>query len=80
MPANGITPKDTTGLFTQAGRSYGLQNITDGTSNTIAYGESLIGDQTIELVKWRDGPVVNGGYAGGGPFYDASANYHGGPD
>jgi prepilin-type processing-associated H-X9-DG protein len=70
-----VTPKDTTGLFTQAGKSYGVQHITDGTSNTIAFGESLIGDLTIERVKWRDGPLVNSGYAGGGPFYDASANY-----
>ena len=66
--------RDTTGVFTQGGRSYGVQNITDGSSNTIAFGESLIGDLTIEQVKWRDGPVNAVGYAGGGPFYDASAN------
>jgi hypothetical protein len=64
----GLAPQDTTGVFTIAGRSYGLQNITDGSSNTIAFGESLIGDLTIEQVKWRDGPLTNGGYAGGGPF------------
>ncbi len=71
----GVTPTDTTGVFTAGGRSYGLQAITDGSSNTIAFGESLVGDLTVELVKWRDGPVTTAGYAGGGPFYDASANY-----
>src|SRR5262249_45013527 len=39
---------DGTGLFTQGGRCYGVQAITDGTSNTIAFAESLVGDNTIE--------------------------------
>jgi hypothetical protein len=34
---------DTTGCFTQAGRAYGVQNFTDGTSNTIAFAEALVG-------------------------------------
>ena len=38
------------------GHTYGIQNITDGTSNTIAYGEALVGDFSIQFVKWRDGP------------------------
>ncbi len=50
---------DCSGVFSQGGPSYGVQNITDGTSNTIAFGESLVGDGTIETVKWRDGPVVS---------------------
>ena len=33
----------TTGVFTQADPAYGVQHITDGTSNTIAFGESLVG-------------------------------------
>ena len=49
---------DTTGPFTQGFHVYGLNAITDGSSNTIAYGESLVGDGTIEQVKWRDGPCV----------------------
>jgi prepilin-type N-terminal cleavage/methylation domain-containing protein/prepilin-type processing-associated H-X9-DG protein len=66
----------TTGLFTEGGyAAYGVQTVTDGTSNTIAFGESLIGDLTIENVRWRDGPVSAGGYAGGGPFYDCSGYY-----
>jgi prepilin-type N-terminal cleavage/methylation domain-containing protein/prepilin-type processing-associated H-X9-DG protein len=55
MGLNG-TGFPTTGVFTQGGPVYGLQNITDGSSNTIAFGESLVGDGTIETVKWRDGP------------------------
>ena len=74
--STGVTPTDTTGVFTEGGRSYGLQSITDGSSNTIAFSESLVGDLTVELIKWRDGPVATSGYAGGGPFYDASANYN----
>jgi prepilin-type processing-associated H-X9-DG protein len=64
----------TTGLFTQAFQAYGLQNITDGSSSTIAYGESLIGDGTIELVKWRDGPVTPTASVAGF-IYDANSNY-----
>jgi prepilin-type N-terminal cleavage/methylation domain-containing protein/prepilin-type processing-associated H-X9-DG protein len=68
---------DTTGPFTQGGKTYGIQNITDGASNTIAFGESLVGDGTIQLVKFRDGPVLTsasnvctGGWCG---VYDLSA-------
>jgi prepilin-type N-terminal cleavage/methylation domain-containing protein/prepilin-type processing-associated H-X9-DG protein len=49
----------TTGPFTQGGRVYGLQNITDGSSNTIAFGESLVGDASVQTVKWRDGPAMS---------------------
>ena len=65
---------DTPGVFTQGWKSYGVQSITDGTSNTIAYGETLVGDGTIQLVKWRDGPVTATNFAGGGPFIDASGH------
>jgi prepilin-type N-terminal cleavage/methylation domain-containing protein len=68
--STGVTPQDTTGVFTEGGRSYGLQSITDGSSNTIAFSEALVGDLTIEQIRWRDGPVNAVGYAGGGPFYD----------
>jgi prepilin-type N-terminal cleavage/methylation domain-containing protein/prepilin-type processing-associated H-X9-DG protein len=43
--------KDTTGLFT-IWQSYGINNVTDGTSNTIACSESIVGNGA-------------GGYAGG---------------
>jgi prepilin-type N-terminal cleavage/methylation domain-containing protein/prepilin-type processing-associated H-X9-DG protein len=57
--AYGGLNSDTTGPFTQGGRTYGVQNITDGTSNTIAFGESLVGDASIQTVKWRDGPAFS---------------------
>jgi prepilin-type N-terminal cleavage/methylation domain-containing protein/prepilin-type processing-associated H-X9-DG protein len=67
--------QDTTGIITQVGKVYGIQSVTDGTSNTIAYGEALVGTDTgAQGVKWRDGPVIATGYAGGGPFADANQN------
>ncbi len=38
-----VTFTGTTGLFAQA-VSYGIRNCTDGTSNTVAYAEGLMGD------------------------------------
>jgi prepilin-type processing-associated H-X9-DG protein len=51
---------DTTGPFTQGGNCYTITNMSDGTSNVIAFGEALIGDNTIQVQKWRDGPVLVG--------------------
>jgi prepilin-type N-terminal cleavage/methylation domain-containing protein/prepilin-type processing-associated H-X9-DG protein len=68
---------DTSGVFTQGGRAYGIQNITDGSSNTIAFGESLVGDGTIATVKWRDGPVLTTASALGGPgLMDVSGSFN----
>ena len=39
----GESAADSTGLFT-IGKSYGLQSVTDGSSNTVAYSEALVGD------------------------------------
>lgn len=59
MVANGIS----TGVFAGA-NAYGLRDITDGTSNTIAAAETLMGDntagvnngaETYNLVPWPDG-------------------------
>jgi prepilin-type N-terminal cleavage/methylation domain-containing protein/prepilin-type processing-associated H-X9-DG protein len=82
--------QDVTGLFTSGSdglgsvnpvghgaRSYGLQTITDGSSNTIAFGESLVGDGTIEQVKWRDGPCIGQKTAvPSANQYDVSAAYN----
>ena len=50
-----------TGIFALA-RTYGIQHIRDGTSNTIAFSEALVsttaGSPTQE--KWRDGPAPSG--------------------
>jgi len=51
-PGNGI---GTTGVFADNGvNAYGIAHVTDGTSNTVAFSESLVGDNT-HFTKWRDG-------------------------
>jgi len=61
---------DSSGIFAQSKRCYGVQAISDGSSNTIAFGESLIGNTTGNgnqpQVKWRTGPVVQGKAAANG--------------
>jgi prepilin-type N-terminal cleavage/methylation domain-containing protein/prepilin-type processing-associated H-X9-DG protein len=49
---------DPSGLFAEADKCYGVQACTDGTSNTIAFGEALIGGDLEGPVKWRTGPVL----------------------
>jgi prepilin-type N-terminal cleavage/methylation domain-containing protein/prepilin-type processing-associated H-X9-DG protein len=71
--AYGGLGSDGTGVFTQGGKVFGLQNITDGSSNTIAFGEALVGDGTIATVKWRDGPVISTA-AIAGALLDVSTN------
>jgi prepilin-type N-terminal cleavage/methylation domain-containing protein/prepilin-type processing-associated H-X9-DG protein len=48
------------GLFAESEKCYGVQACTDGTSNTIAFGESLVGPDPSnrQRVKWRTGPVL----------------------
>jgi prepilin-type N-terminal cleavage/methylation domain-containing protein/prepilin-type processing-associated H-X9-DG protein len=53
------TNPESTGLFA-ADRAYGLQTVTDGTSNTIAFSEALIATDTL-WIPWRGGISENGG-------------------
>jgi prepilin-type N-terminal cleavage/methylation domain-containing protein/prepilin-type processing-associated H-X9-DG protein len=46
------------GMFAEALKCYGIQACTDGSSNTIAFGEALVGSQSQPQVKWRSGPVL----------------------
>jgi prepilin-type N-terminal cleavage/methylation domain-containing protein/prepilin-type processing-associated H-X9-DG protein len=73
--ANFVNGGQTTGLFTEGGPCYGLQSNTDGSSNTIAYGEALVGLWNIPCPNWRGGPVVPTSPAGGNSgLYDVSTN------
>jgi len=47
------------GLFAESQLCYGVQDCTDGTSNTIAYGEALVGSNNQQAVRWRSGPVLS---------------------
>jgi len=47
-----------TGAFTGGGPAYAVAAFTDGTSNTIAFGEALVGSGSRSPVKWRSGPVL----------------------
>jgi prepilin-type N-terminal cleavage/methylation domain-containing protein/prepilin-type processing-associated H-X9-DG protein len=49
-----------TGLFAEADKCYGIQTCTDGTSNTIAFGEALVGSYPKSQVRFRSGPVLSG--------------------
>jgi prepilin-type N-terminal cleavage/methylation domain-containing protein/prepilin-type processing-associated H-X9-DG protein len=70
------------GLFAESVKCYGVQSCTDGTSNTIAFGEALVGTATSQQpVKWRTGPVLStgsalctGGWCG---LNDVGVNYNG---
>jgi prepilin-type N-terminal cleavage/methylation domain-containing protein/prepilin-type processing-associated H-X9-DG protein len=75
---------DTTGVFTQGGKAYGVQNIPDGTSNTIAFAEALVGPdsggyQTKNVgsagALFRTGITGVTG-AGSASLSDASTNYN----
>jgi prepilin-type N-terminal cleavage/methylation domain-containing protein/prepilin-type processing-associated H-X9-DG protein len=63
---------NSTGLFVYW-ISNGIQNITDGTSNTIAYSESLVGDSQNTNVSHRNNSVTNVGFNSAAQVADASA-------
>jgi prepilin-type N-terminal cleavage/methylation domain-containing protein/prepilin-type processing-associated H-X9-DG protein len=73
----------TTGVFTQAGMAYGVQNITDGTSNTIAFAEAVVGPDAQYHSKgpiqlFRNGTNIANGSSvvPSNNLYDASSNYN----
>jgi prepilin-type N-terminal cleavage/methylation domain-containing protein/prepilin-type processing-associated H-X9-DG protein len=75
--------RDSTGLFTQWA-SYGIQNVNDGTSNTIAYSEALVGDgrgngyigNSTSPSKYRGNFIMSppGNSNGSNNLYDAFQN------
>jgi len=50
-----------TGMFASR-TNYGIQHVTDGSSNTIAYSEALVSNSLYnpKQAKWRDGPSSSG--------------------
>jgi prepilin-type N-terminal cleavage/methylation domain-containing protein/prepilin-type processing-associated H-X9-DG protein len=66
----GCQPQST-GLFVYW-FSNGLRDCTDGSSNTVAFSESLVGDQTSSPQR-RNNSVTGVGGAAGGNNYDASS-------
>ena len=70
---------NTTGVFTQGGKSYGVQNIPDGTSNTIAFAEAVVGGDTGLYQTRSAGQLFRTGITGvtsgtSNTLFDASTN------
>jgi prepilin-type processing-associated H-X9-DG protein len=61
---------ESTGVFA-ADRAYGIQTVTDGTSNTVAFSEALIATDTL-WIPWRGG--VSAGSGGQNYLLDARTN------
>jgi prepilin-type N-terminal cleavage/methylation domain-containing protein/prepilin-type processing-associated H-X9-DG protein len=55
----GTTGQGSTGLF-YYGIAYGLRDITDGSSNTVAFSEGVVGSGTTQMKPWITGAMANG--------------------
>jgi prepilin-type N-terminal cleavage/methylation domain-containing protein/prepilin-type processing-associated H-X9-DG protein len=72
-PYNWQKPTDSSGVFTM-GLAYGVGSVTDGTSNTIAYAEWLVGDgRGPQGSKYRGNMEMNDG-SGTPNFVNAMSN------
>ena len=67
-----------TGIFANA-RTYGIVDVTDGTSNTIAYSEALVSTTLYSPkgTKWRDGPSSSGTTSAAYRLLDPTGNLAG---
>ena len=61
-----------TGIFANT-NAYSIASVTDGTSNTIAFSEGMVGDN-VHWTKWRDGVSYQTAHT---EVYDANSNMTG---
>jgi prepilin-type N-terminal cleavage/methylation domain-containing protein/prepilin-type processing-associated H-X9-DG protein len=66
-------PRDSTGIFTWQ-KSYGISSIIDGTSNTIAFAEAIVGNQSLLKGQKRIGMVSVSSVPGAALAYDPRVN------
>ncbi len=74
VSATSNSPIGSTGLFAYW-ICYGIASCTDGTSNTIAFSEALVGSGNSATVGYRGNSVLGVGAASTGQVLDASAAY-----
>ena len=72
VTATSNSPIGSTGMFTYW-LSYGLRDCIDGSSNTIAFSEGVVGTGSSATPGYRGNAVKNVGAASAGQFLDASS-------
>ncbi len=63
-----------TGLFTGGPVVYSIASVTDGTSNTIAYGEGLVGINGTSKTRWRSDSQIKSTPLVADKLLDANSN------